>query len=435
VNKSLVVAEFGVGVAKEGGHRYQLLETLRQYGRDRLLASGQFEAVHHRHASHYLARAESVAPELSGPRQAALLEELARNESDLRAALEWLSEQGHVQDALRLASVLGRFWEVRCNLTEGRRSLAAVLALPGAETPSLARAKVLDAAGMLAMLQDDKPVARAQLRESVALYRQLNDVGGLSWALIQFGFWCVEVGRLKAARRVMQQALGLCRQLGDRRGTARCLSTLGLAAMVAARYDEARSLAEESLPLSREVGDRWGTAWALTNLAGALLKLAELGQVDVDATDSAIEEAEAIWTELGERRHLAFIRLSQGTAAVLRKDFECARMRLDQSLAMFNEVQDPRGKEHILFAWSRLFVADGKHEPAARLLGAIDAYERGMGEGTPNERDSLRRGLDAARRGLGTEALDTAFREGSAMSVDAAIAYVQAQGGPRVGNS
>jgi hypothetical protein len=106
----------------------------------------------------------------------------------------------------------------------------------------------------------------------------------------------------------MLQALDVCRQLGDRRGIARCLNVLGLAAVSAAQYDKARSLLEECLPLSREVGDRWGTAWALTNLAAALLLLAEQGQADVHGTDRVLEEAEAIWSELGERRHLAFIR-------------------------------------------------------------------------------------------------------------------------------
>lgn len=423
VNKSLVVAEVVPGASHAGGHRYRLLDTLRQYGRERLVANGQSEPVHSRHASYYLGHAEDVASELNGPRQAEVLEELARNESDLRAALEWLSMRGDCQQALRLAAVLGRFWEVRCHLIEGRRVLAAALAVPGAEAPTLARAKVLDAAGMLSLLQGDKPVARAQLRESLALYRQLDDPSGLAWALIQFGFWCAEAGRLKAARRFMHQALELCRQLGDRRGIARCLNTLGLAALLAAEYDQACALLEECLPLSREAGDRWGTAWALTNLAGALLQLVELGQVDVRVTDTLLDEAEVIWNELGERRHLAFICLFRGTAAMVDLDLERAGALIERSLSLFTEVEEVRGKEHVLSAWSRLFNAEGQFEHAARLLGTAFACSVAAGNVTPSGRAGTERRLDVARRALGAAAVDQAFREGSAMSVDAAIAY------------
>jgi tetratricopeptide (TPR) repeat protein len=276
---------------------------------------------------------------------------------------------------------------------------------------------------MLAQLQADKPVARAFLQESLALYRQLDDTSGLAWALIQFGFWCVEAGRPKAARRFLEQALGLCRQLGDSRGIARCLNTLGLAATIAAQYTEARSLLEECLSLSREAGDRWGTAWALTNLAGALLHQVELGEADVRATHRVLDEAEAIWNKLGERRHLAFIFMNRGAAAIVERDFERARGLIDQSLSIFTEVEDPRGKEHVLFAWSRLFVAEGQYEQAARLLGAAYACALVAADSTPNERASMQRRLDAARRVLGAEAVDAAFREGGAMSIDEAIAY------------
>jgi hypothetical protein len=107
----------------------------------------------------------------------------------------------------------------------------------------------------------------------------------------------------------------------------------------------------------------------------------------------------------------------------LREKFDRARTRIDQSLSLFTEVEDPRGKVHILFAWSRLFGAEGQYEQAARLLGAIYAYEKGRGEITPGDRALLKRRLDAIGRALGAKAADAAFSEGCAMSVDEAIAY------------
>ena len=105
VDKSLVAAEEDAA----GRQRYRLLDTLRQYGRDRLLASGQSEAVHGRHAMYYLTLAERAEPELDLPRQAVWIERLALEHSELRSALEWLMAQGEVDPAVRLAGVLSRF--------------------------------------------------------------------------------------------------------------------------------------------------------------------------------------------------------------------------------------------------------------------------------------------------------------------------------------
>src|SRR5262249_37457569 len=153
--------------------------------------------------------------------------------------------------------------------------LAEVLALPGASAATIARAKVLDGAGVLALYQFDMHVARPLFKESLALHRQHHVWPGGAWVLIHLGWLCHDTGRLKAAFRFLREALQLCEQLGDRRGVARSLTLLGNTTHWTADVIAACSLHEQSVALTREIGDRWGTAWALGNLGWELLVLEE----------------------------------------------------------------------------------------------------------------------------------------------------------------
>jgi non-specific serine/threonine protein kinase len=424
VDKSLVT----VVEDQRGRHRYRLLDTLRQYGRERLHESGEAHAVSRRHASFYLTVVEEAEPELNGARQAECIERIALEHSELLAALDWLAAQREVQEALRLVGVLSRFWEVRGHLSASRDRIQAILDLPGAEAPTPARAMVLHGAAVLAMYQGDFPATRALLKESLALYRQHQLASGIAWVQIHFGLLCHEEGRLRAGRRFIREALAVCRQLDDVRGAAMCLNVLGLVEASDGHYRLGRSLHEESLALSRRIGDRWGTAWALTNLGMDLLVHIELGEADPWCINDVLDESEAIWRELGERRHLAFTHKYQGIAALYQGNFELARKRLEQSQTECTDLQDEPGMENILWSWSVLFEAQGQYEPAALVKGAAFAHASAKRPRFPAlHRMRMERRLAALRDAIGPELLDTALAQGSTMSLDAALTYVQTE--------
>ena len=425
VNKSLAVAEEDLTGAK----RYHLLDTLRQYGRERLLASGESDAVRVRHATYYLTSAECAEPQLGQRRQAAWIERLGYEQSEIRAALDWLVTRGEVQQALRLAGVMSRFWEVRGQLNEGRARLAALLGMPGASAPTVARAKVLDGAAVLALYQFDVAAARALFKESLTLYREHQEMRGIAWVLIHLGWLCHDIGRWRAGRRFLLEALAWCRQQDDRRSVARCLTILGMIAFAEVDFNTARSHYEESLALNREIGDRWGTAWAFHNVGRLRLAQAELGQADAHSAQGPLEESVAIWREIGERRHFAFATADLAVSLAWQGQHALARAQLDEALTTFVELQDRGGKVNVLFNCSRLFVAESAHPQSARLLAAIgDAVSPAKGKYYwPCFALLTERRLEASRRAVGSEVVAAAFAEGEAMSLDAAIAYAHQQ--------
>jgi predicted ATPase len=125
VDKSLVVAE-----GAEDTVWYRLLEPVRQYAMQHLVASGERAAVAAPHAAFYTALAEHASQALQGPAQVEWLARLDREQGNLRATLQWATERGDAEDALRLAAALVPFWEIHGQITEGRRWLQQALALP-----------------------------------------------------------------------------------------------------------------------------------------------------------------------------------------------------------------------------------------------------------------------------------------------------------------
>jgi predicted ATPase len=198
VNKSLVLLEEAAGEAEQG--RYRLLETVRQYGQERLAVTGEATVLRDRHLAWCLALAEQARPHLEGPDQAVWLDVLEREHDNLRAALGWGIRTGHevagygldqhdnpraalgwssceAGDAglgQRLTGALWPFWYRRGYVSEGRGWLEASLARNEQDSPA-ARALVQTGAGVFAFTQDEYGRAESPHEQALALQRALDD--------------------------------------------------------------------------------------------------------------------------------------------------------------------------------------------------------------------------------------------------------------------
>jgi non-specific serine/threonine protein kinase len=365
--------------------RFRLLETVRQYARERLEASGEAAAVRRRHAGYCLAVAERAAPGLEGPEQVAWLERLEAEHDDLRAALRWALEAGDAQHGQRLAGALGWFWWVRGYLTEGRAWLAGLLGLPGAAAPTLPRAGALDAAGFLAFQQADYAAALALHGEALALREALGDRRGLRHPLHGLGDARLFGGDPDGARALFERGLANADALGDRWGVALFCQHLALLAYVRGDRRAARTWYERALAGSRERGNPWGVAYA----RGGLGRLA-LAAGDAAAAGALHRESLAALRDVGDRFVLAF------------------------------KLQD----------LAAVAAARGDAARALRLAGAAATLCEVAGYVTP---PALRAQVDdvvaAARRALGPAA-PAAWAEGRAMSPEAATALALAPDSP-----
>jgi predicted ATPase len=145
LDKSLLRQEEGPG----GEPRFVMLETVHEYARERLQASGEAEEIKRLHAAYFLTLAEEAYPELRGPHQLEWLERLEAEHDNMRAALSWALERKEVEVALRMGGALCFFWSVRGYESEGRRWLEEALAIEGRGSPEV-RAMALAGVGWLA---------------------------------------------------------------------------------------------------------------------------------------------------------------------------------------------------------------------------------------------------------------------------------------------
>jgi predicted ATPase/DNA-binding SARP family transcriptional activator/DNA-binding CsgD family transcriptional regulator len=374
VDKSLVVAEVMAG---EVGC-YRLLETVRQYARERLEASGEADAFLRRHAKFFLALAEEAEPGLAGAQQQDWAKRLEEEHDNMRSALSWSLER-EPETALRLAVALARFWEIRSHHLEGSRWIEVALRRSDHADGS-ARAKALSEAGTFAWHRGDYQQATVFHGEALALYRDLGEEGNAAFALLCLGVQDLEQGEHERARPFFEEALALSRELGDKRNIVYALHNLAEVARHTGHYEQARALGMEAVSVSQEMDDKWTVA----------RDFVWLGMVTAYKSD----------------------------------DYEEAAGFLEEGFALIREVGDWEYVAYALDSFAVLAGAKAQGERAARLWGAAEALRKSIGTPLhPTERPDYDRSVVAARSQLNEAAWEAAFAQGMAMSGEEAAEY------------
>ncbi|HEY6407636.1 MAG TPA: AAA family ATPase, partial [Ktedonobacteraceae bacterium] len=246
-----------------GQPRLHMLATIREYGLEALATCGELERARNTHAAYYLALAERTESALLGAEQSSWADQLERDLKNIRAALQWLLEQGNIEEVLRLATALQKFWLQRGYLSEGRRFLEQALDASIPEHALISpqvRANALYAAGYLAFWQNDPGHAMVLLEESERLCRQLQDKRGIARALTYLGGMTHNRGEVAAAATMHEEALRLYKEVGAKSELAELIAMLGVVPLFHGEYTQAREIFEEGLALCKEVGNVWLTA-------------------------------------------------------------------------------------------------------------------------------------------------------------------------------
>jgi predicted ATPase/DNA-binding SARP family transcriptional activator len=299
--------------------RLLMLETVREYARERLDAEEDAPQTHERHCRHYLALAERAEPELFTRGEARWLPRLDAEVHNLRAALDWSLRHGDPTSALHLAGLLSRFWEISNLPDEGLEWIKASLDATGDAAPLPERARARRAQALL-------------LQSKGAAY----DAHGL----------------MKEARAKAAEALDLSRQVGDPAGIADALLVLASSEMAESLPQQRRrALAEEALSWASQAGDDRLTALALTERALA---------VPLEQGAAELEQAATALRKIGSPRRLVGLYSSAAYNAIKAGTPERARPLLDRALPLARELGDPLLLARVLgtLGFEALFTGD-----------------------------------------------------------------------------
>jgi predicted ATPase/DNA-binding CsgD family transcriptional regulator len=364
--------------------RYQMLETVREYARDRLDASDEAEGIHRKHAAFFLAFAQAAASQSIGPNQAEWLDRLEADHANLRAALTWgLTDDPDL--ALRLATDLRIFWRNRGHLSEGREWLERALA-SGEGTPH-PRAGALVAAASICNGQSDAVAALAYAEEARTIFTHLGDRHGIAEALRRIApFYLFE-----AVQAEPPDVAGLAR---------------------------AEALWEEEIVLRRELGDRHGLAWAQHNLGVSVLHRGHASRAA-----AWLEEALPQLEALQDWDAVAVTLIDLGRAAAQQADGARAAELFTRGFELLLRLSDQRTTVHLLEDVARLVIGKGQVERATLLLSAADTLraEKGLGLLTVHRGGHDQTRL-AARRALGEADFASTWEAGRMLNLEQAVA-------------
>ena len=447
--------------------RLLMLATIREYGLETLAsAGGEMESIRQAHAAYYLALVEQAELELGGPQQGAWLERLEREHDNLRAALSWSLEQAEDEEAgqrreiaLRFGGALWKFWWTLGHWSEGRTFLErALTASEGIETSSIG-AKALYAAANLAFKQSNYERAEALSKESLALYRELEDQRGIALSLSTLGNVAWVRGDTAGAHSLLEEALALFREVDDKEFAAYSLFSLALLANSQGEYARACALYEEGLALFREIQHKRGIANILSQLAQSLFvsqgdqarvrsllvesltlsreigfkegiaaSLLYLGQLarsqgDLATARSEAEESVVLYKEMGHRHGTAESLAVLGKVLAAEGDYATARGLYEESLVLSGELGEKWLIAACLVGLGEVVAAQQKLAWAAQLWGAADALRDAIGVPIPPvELADYERSLSAARVHLGERAFAAAWAQGRSMTPEQSLA-------------
>jgi len=418
--------------------RFVMLETIREYGRECLEASGEREEIRRAHANYSVALAEEAEPKLCSAERENWVHRLEREHDNFRAALSCSVERKEAATALRLGGALWRFWLLQGHLSEGRQWLEKALAIGVPQTgrligtesrglttqvSSAVRAKALGGAGVLAHYQGDYRQAKVLCEESLALFRELGEKRGIATSLNGLGLIVGQATRARndyaLARALYEESLAIRRELGDLWGIAEMLWDFARVAFYQGDYTAGSPLCEESLAIFRELGDRRRIAEILGSLAGYMAFYQ--GNYTIELT--SMEESLAIMRELGDRRSSARLLWFLGHAAFVQDDYAKARTFYAEALAILQELGIKWFIASCLDGLAEVAVAQGQPERAAHLLGAAALLREALGASPPPYNlANYERAVDTTRAQLGEERFAAAWAEGQEMTLKQVLA-------------
>ena len=382
VNKSLVVVER----EPEAEARYRMLETIREYAREKLSASGELEELRAGHFDYFHSMAEQGEPMLFAPESSL---DWAESEIDnLRAALTWAlegdsnnaSSQERAGRGLALLLHVWPLWLQRGYSIEGNEWMNQFLSVHTATT--LARARALLLAGDFARYRGDLAQQARLIQESLVLARELGDKKRIAWSLMEMGLVERDFRRNTEAIQFLTESLAMFQELNENLWVCRTSFLLAETHMANGDLEAARPLWNDGLKLCREENDKWQISWGLEGLG------------HIERLEGRLEQARELYLE---------------------------------SLNLKVSVMDRAGIIYSLEAFAQLAALQNQFERAAILWGAAAAMRQTLNLLSPPSREELYTSLiPEARAQLGEEAFTEAWAAGRAMNMQQAIDYALA---------
>jgi len=413
VNKSLVIREGEQGQEP----RFGMLETIRAYALERLVESGEMEALRGRHAQYY---GDLILNQASYGILSANALHLQQELDNIRATLSWcVATPEDIELGARLVWILQWFWYGRGYFSEGRLWTKQILASAFLPDGSKSRAMALAASGFLAVWQGEHEEGLAQIQDSLTITQRLQDKQMMPLLLMINAIAYISMGRDRTAQPLLRDALELFEQQDLPYFHIMTMVLLGNVQFGLGHLEEALALYEEAAIRARALGENWTLSFALSNL-GEVARI----QGQYDLAGKYYEECEALLSETGDTGDLARFAHNLGYIAQHQGDFTRAEAQFKKSLAIFRRLANRRGIAECLAGLAGLKARQGKAQWGATLLNAAESLIQSTGGAWwPADRVEVEANQEIISSALSESELTAAQKKGKAMTWDQALEF------------
>ena len=338
VNKSLVIVDEH---SRSGETRYRMLETIRQYAREKLLDARGGEIIREKHLAYFVELTEQAEPELYRSNQLFWFNRLEDEFDNLRMALGWALGT-NVESGLRITSIPWRFWYVYGYFQELVKWLEQLL--DGYDKTNAFHAQALAVYSLCVFRQGDFPETIRLGEKSVQMARAISDRHLEAFGLSLQGVYTLLQGNVSEGVPLLEQSLDIFREMGNKIGQANTLEWLSFDNR---NLERSIAYAQESLSIYRELGN-------LTGMANALIVLGRLTLWNGDFSSPAqwLEEALSISLQLGDRPTRSAALSTMGILAFWQGDYQAAIARYEESILQNEKIGYQYG-----FLWNRVRMA------------------------------------------------------------------------------
>ena len=349
---------------ENGTARYDMLETIRQYAREKLIQAGEIEFSRRKHLAYYADFTAEVAPQLWQANQKAWMDQLEEEHDNLRAGLEWSLCEDCGEDLLmmgmRIAAAVSYFWLVRGHWSEAWDWMKELLEAPGsAEMKNEVKTQLLYSAGFLVKDLGDVNIAKDLFSQALKESRTMQDQRSQAFALLGMGEIALNVHSIPEAETHIDQALTIFRTLNDETGILLALADKGGTAADRQEYNKAKEYYRENIKICREIGHELGVAGSLVALGSIETYFGDREQGRV-----YLQEGLAIFRKSGDKSGIANVLSAMGLSELYSEDMDHSKEHYEEALKITRELRSGPGIGTALIALGEIARAQSDYTAA-----------------------------------------------------------------------
>ena len=433
--------------------RYRILESLKQYGIEKLSDGNE---IFIKHLNYFLELSEKAKPELLGENTKFWMHKIEADHSNFISAIEWSVRNVNKEKGMNTASALGRFWNITGQYSTGIRLIEIILESAGTSGIS-SKINVLKWIGSFKSFQGDYEQAKKYYEESLVICKEIGDKSGIAGSLHNQGNVALSQGDYEKAKKYYEESLAIYKEIGDKTGIASPIFSLGYLALNQGDYEQAKKYFEESLIIKKEIGNKDGISRAIVNLGnvayykgdyelakkyykeclhickeigfkiGIAASISNLGNVasnqgDYEQAKKYFEESLYIRKEIGSKNGIAESINNLGNVAYDQGDYKLAKKLFKESLSIYKEIGYKIGMADSINYLGNAAYRLGDFEKAIKLLSAAEKELESMGAVLDKKEQKLKdENIAKLHEQLSDEEFDKFLEDGRKMTLEEAV--------------